>query len=303
MTRLMTRLLSGLGFLLVSALPMLAGAQGPGIVIQRDGVAITTADLESELRRMSPEVRAAMLRNPDDMGRMSSNLLLRRVLAKQAEDAGLDKDMLNQATIRIVLDRVLSELQLARMDEKVKVNDQALTDRALSLYKANPARFERPTEVRIRHILLANGTGTREQAEQLLTQLKNGADFEKLAREKSNDPGSAAKGGDLGFFTVGRMVKPFEDAAFALKKPGELSGVVESQFGFHILQLVETRPAAAQNFDEVKDELKNEVLVKLTQDARLAEGRRILEQAQTRPEVLKAFIDAQKAALPTKSEQ
>ncbi|MDD0839020.1 peptidylprolyl isomerase [Curvibacter sp. HBC61] len=298
MTRLLTRLLSGLGILLVSALPLVASAQGPGIVIQRDGVAITTADLESELRRMSPEVRSAMLRNPDDMGRMSSNLLLRRVLAKQAEEAGLDKDMLNQATLRIVVDRVLSEMQLVRLDEKVKVNDQALTDRALSLYKANAKRFERPAEVRIRHILLANGSGTREQAEQLLADLKKGADFEKMAREKSNDPGSAAKGGDLGFFTAGRMVKSFEDAAFALKTPGELSGVVESQFGFHILQLVESRPAGMQSFEEVKAELKNEVLGKLTQDARLAEGRRILEKAQTKPEVLKAFIDAQLAAQP-----
>lgn len=298
MTRLLTRLWSGLGILVVSALPLVASAQGPGIVIQRDGVAITTADLESELRRMSPEVRSAMLRNPDDMGRMSSNLLLRRVLAKQAEEAGLDKDMLNQATLRIVIDRVLSEMQLVRLDEKVKVNDQALTDRALSLYKANAKRFERPAEVRIRHILLANGSGTREQAEQLLAELKKGADFEKMAREKSNDPGSAAKGGDLGFFAAGRMVKSFEEAAFALKTPGELSGVVESQFGFHILQLVESRPAGMQSFDEVKAELKNEVLGKLTQDARLAEGRRILEKAQTKPEVLKAFIDAQLAAQP-----
>lgn len=298
MTRLLTCLLSGLGILLVSVLPLVASAQGPGIVIQRDGVAITTADLESELRRMSPEVRLAMLRNPDDMGRMSSNLLLRRVLAKQAEEAGLDKDMLNQATLRIVVDRVLSEMQLVRLDEKVKVNDQALTDRALSLYKANAKRFERPAEVRIRHILLANGSGTREQAEQLLADLKKGADFEKMAREKSNDPGSAAKGGDLGFFAAGRMVKSFEDAAFALKTPGELSGVVESQFGFHILQLVESRPAGTQSFEDVKAELKNEVLGKLTQDTRLAEGRRILEKAHTKPEVLKAFIDAQLAAQP-----
>ncbi|MDD0811441.1 peptidyl-prolyl cis-trans isomerase [Curvibacter sp. RS43] len=236
-----------------------------------------------------------MLHKPDDMGRMSSNLLMRRVLAKQAEEAGLDKEMINQATLRIVADRVLSDMQLARIDEKVKLDDRLLTDRAFSLYKADTKKFERPQEVRIRHILLAKGNGTKEQAEQLLLELRNGADFEKLAKEKSNDPGSAAKGGDLGFFAAGRMVKSFEDAAFALKKPGELSGVVESQFGFHILQLMEIREASVQSFDEVKDTLKAEVLAKLSQDARVAEGRRIMEKAQPKPEVLQAFIEAQLA--------
>jgi peptidyl-prolyl cis-trans isomerase C len=281
--------------MLLASMTGIAAAQGPGIVIQRDGVAITTADLESELSRMAPEMRQAMLGKPDDMGRMSSNLLMRRVLAKQAEEAGVDKDMVNQATLRIVADRVLSDMQLARIDEKVKLDDKVLTERALSLYKADSKRFERPQEVRIRHILLANGSGTKEQAEQLLLELRNGADFEKLAKEKSNDPGSAAKGGDLGFFAAGRMVKSFEDAAFALKKPGELSGVVESQFGFHILQLMEIREASVQSFDEVKDTLKAEVLAKLTQDARIAEGRRIMEKAQPKPEVLQAFIEAQLA--------
>ncbi len=83
---------------------------------------------------------------------------------------------------------------------------------------------------------------TRAQAEDILKRVRAGEDFAKLAKEFSSDPGSKANGGDLGWFGKGQMVKPFEDAAFALK-PGEVSGIVESQFGYHIIKLDERRTA------------------------------------------------------------
>lgn len=91
-------------------------------------------------------------------------------------------------------------------------------------------------QVRTAHILVK----TEAEANQILGQLRTGADFGKLAQQKSLCP-SGKQGGDLGWFTRGKMVKPFEDAAFALKNKGDVSGVVKTQFGFHIIKLVDSR--------------------------------------------------------------
>ena len=100
----------------------------------------------------------------------------------------------------------------------------------------------------------------REKAEAVLKQLKaNPADFAKLAKENSQDPGSAEKGGDLGFFPRGAMVKAFEDAAFALTKEGEISGVVQSDFGFHIIKLTGVKAEKVRPFDAVKNDIAAEL--------------------------------------------
>ena len=108
-----------------------------------------------------------------------------------------------------------------------------------------------PERVHARHILLktegksdAEKKALKAKAEDLLKQLKNGADFAELAKKYSDD-GSKDQGGDLGWFTHGQMVPEFDSAAFALK-PKELSGVVTSQFGYHIIQVLEKEPGQAQ---------------------------------------------------------
>jgi peptidyl-prolyl cis-trans isomerase D len=105
----------------------------------------------------------------------------------------------------------------------------------------------------------ADKAAAKTKAETLLAQLrKNPADFTKLAKENSQDPGSAVRGGDLDFFGKGMMVKPFEEAAYKLKQ-GEISDVVESQFGYHIIQLTAVKPAAIKTLDEVKAEIATEI--------------------------------------------
>jgi len=135
-------------------------------------------------------------------------------------------------------------------------------------YEAHPERFRQGGERRASHILIqadkAAGAevlkAAREKAEGLLKQLKaSPADFEKIARENSQDPGSAEKGGDLGFFARGAMVKPFEDAVFGLAKEGELSGVVQSDFGFHIVKLTGVKAEKLRSFDEAKGEIVAEL--------------------------------------------
>ncbi len=108
------------------------------------------------------------------------------------------------------------------------------------------------------HILVAKFS----VAQQLLEKIKQGESFAKLAQENSDDPGSKEKGGDIGFFGKGRMVKPFEDAAFSLK-PGQVSDVVETKFGYHIIKVEDYKEAGTKTFEEVKDLIKKQLEMEL----------------------------------------
>jgi peptidyl-prolyl cis-trans isomerase D len=134
---------------------------------------------------------------------------------------------------------------------------------ARAYYEQNKARFGTEEQRRASHILItADGSdkaAARRKAEELLAQVRaKPAEFEKLARENSKDPGSAAQGGDLGFFGKGMMVKPFEDAVQKLK-PGEISDVVETDFGFHIIRLTEVKPADAKPFEQVRADIERDL--------------------------------------------
>lgn len=175
-------------------------------------------------------------------------------------------------------------------------------------YDAHPERFSQGEERRVSHILIqadksagdAALKAAKEKAEALLKQVAaKPDDFARLARENSQDPGSAEKGGDLGFFGRGAMVKEFEDAAFGLKKEGELSGVVQSDFGFHIIKLTAVKASKTRPFDEVKGEIaaelkRNEAARKY---AELVEGftNTVYEQADS----LKPTADKFKLAIQT----
>lgn len=130
---------------------------------------------------------------------------------------------------------------------------------AKSFYDKNPEKFILPEQARASHILVTvdakasedDRKKARAKAEELLKQVKEGgADFAKTARESSSCP-SSKNGGDLGYFSKGQMVKPFEDAVWSMK-PGELSGIVETQFGFHIIKLSEKRGADKIPFEPIK---------------------------------------------------
>jgi peptidyl-prolyl cis-trans isomerase C len=145
------------------------------------------------------------------------------------------------------------------LDEVNAPDDKAVEAYARNKYQADLEKFKIPGQTRASHILIEKKTPESiKKAEELIEKIKGGAKFEDLAKEHSKDPGSAARGGDLGFFGEGRMVKSFEDAVKALTKPGDISAPVESQFGYHIIRLDERKPASTMAFDEVKNQLLNE---------------------------------------------
>jgi peptidyl-prolyl cis-trans isomerase D len=128
-------------------------------------------------------------------------------------------------------------------------------------YNANLDKYRTPERVRERHILVSTMNKPKEEqakleakAADLLKQLRNGADFAELAKKNSDDPGSAQKGGDLDWVVRGQMVKPFEEASFSLK-PNEISNLVKTDYGFHIVQVQEKQEARVKPFEEVKGEI------------------------------------------------
>lgn len=161
-------------------------------------------------------------------------------------------------------------LSVEELAKSVTVSDEQLQ----AYYKDHPEKIQLPEKRNVRHILImspqeADATAAqtaKTKVEGLLAQIKQGADFAELAKTNSEDPGSASRGGELGFFQRGDMVPEFEAAAFALTKAGDLSEVVKTSYGYHLLQLVAVEAAKTPSFDEVKgllaQELKTELALK-----------------------------------------
>jgi peptidyl-prolyl cis-trans isomerase C len=156
-----------------------------------------------------------------------------------------------------------NDIVITKMMDAEVASEPACTDaEAKDFYEKNPDKFQQPELVRASHILLkvdASAPETakkkvRAQIDGLLKRAKAGEDFAKLARAHSQD-GSAAQGGDLGPFPRGQMVPPFDEAAFALK-PGELSGVVTTQFGYHIIKVTDRTAASVVPLEQVNERVK-----------------------------------------------
>ncbi len=192
---------------------------------------------------------------PDQYKALPDDVLFDGILEQLIQQAALAMDAADSVrpydTLKLDNDR-RGYLAGVALQEVVKgaVTDAALQAAYDARFKDAPAQ----SEYRAAHILVDSA----EKAAELKAQLDGGADFAELAKANSTDTGSGANGGDLGWFGMGMMVKPFEDAVMALK-PGEVSAPFESQFGWHIVSLVETREVAPPTLEEMREELAMEV--------------------------------------------
>lgn len=195
------------------------------------GVPITKDLFEKRMSRLTNE-RQGDFTTYEMKKELLDMLIATEVLHQEGVRQGLDKDPAIQAQVKEFLESIL-------VREVVNlINRDVITDPKMkAYYKKNLAEFG---EVRANHVLVK----TEKEALAVKAKLAGGADFATVAKEVSIDPASAARGGDLGFFTKDRMVEPFSNVAFALKK-GEISGPVKSPFGFHIIQKVEARDPGA----------------------------------------------------------
>lgn len=224
--------------------PVLAeGETADTVVATVNGVNITLGHMISMRDTLPPEYQQL----PDDVlfKGIYEQLIQQEVLAQSVGELG--------PRVLATLDNDKRGLISGLAMEKVVA--EAVTDEALQA--AYDARFKDAapqTEYSAAHILVA----TQEEADAIKAELAGGADFAEIAKAKSTDTGSGANGGDLGWFGLGMMVKPFEDAVVAAKV-GEVSGPIQTDFGFHLILVKETRVAEKPTLDQLRDELAAEV--------------------------------------------
>ena len=222
-----------------------------------DGISVGLPEIQDEFRYENEKVKLDyVLIKPDD--------LLGRVNADDSEvKAYYDK---NKANFQIPEKRAAryALLDLAQLRQSVPLSDDELQ----TLYQQNIQQYQVPNRVHVEHILLFTTGKTdaeveeiRKKALDILGQAKKkGANFEELAKKFSEDPGSKAKGGDLGWLMQGQTVPEFEKAAFSLNK-GEMSGLIRTQYGFHIIKVLDKETAHTTPFEEVKDSIRAPLLL------------------------------------------
>jgi len=276
-------------------------ASASDVLAEGRGVQVTVQDIQNEVRAMPEANRRAALNSPRTVATIANNLLVRRILAQEAVRDGLDRDPEVLVQLAVLRDRVLSDARLARMDAQNVPSDAALEAHAREQYRARSERFELPAQTRASHILIDNkGPESLEKAKGLVAQLRAGASFAELAKAHSTDAGSAVKGGDLGFFGPGQMVRPFEEGTNALKNPGDISDPVESQFGWHIIRLDERKPKSVKPFEEVQGVLINEARTALLNQSRVLKVQDMQKDIDMKREAIEALAASNAPATSSK---
>jgi len=181
-----------------------------------------------------------------DKSMVLDQMISEKLLIQETKNMGLeeDKDVLEQ--IKKMTEQILVQALIEReILNKVKVNDEEV----LEYYEQNKDSFTEKEQVHLYNILLE----TEEEAQNVLEQLKAGEDFSEIAIEKSTGP-SAAQGGDLGYLAKGTIIPEIEEVVFALELE-ELSEVIKTDFGFHILKITEKKPESVKTLEEVKEDI------------------------------------------------
>ncbi len=182
---------------------------------------------------------------PEQKSQMLDQLINMELASQAAEKEGLQNDAATKARIALLTMQVLAQAGTEKYLKAHPVSDSEVK----AEYDEQVAKL--PMEYKARHILV----DSKEQAEAIIKQLDAGADFAKLAAKDSKDP-SGKNGGDLGWFSLQSMVKPFSDAVAALKKGEITQQPVQTQYGWHVIQLEDTRAPTAPAFDDVKQQVK-----------------------------------------------
>ena len=269
-----------------------------------NGTVINQPEFDNEMNRVLERLQRTG-RFPNDLERSQikkqvlENLIARELLYQESQTKGIKVDQkeieaqvtalkgrfpsevefkkalstmnLTEAGLRFQFERDLAIRKLLddQIGDKVAVSEKE----SKAYYDNNLESFKKPEQVRASHILIKVDPGAEEakkaeartKIESVQAKLKKGEDFGALAKEYSEGP-SGPKGGDLGFFGRGQMVKPFEEAAFSMK-PGQVSGMVETRFGYHLIMVAERTPESTLSYEEVKDRLEQYLKQQKVQEA------------------------------------
>jgi parvulin-like peptidyl-prolyl isomerase len=215
-----------------------------------NGQDITDEDVALLLRQM-PGAKYENLQ-PEIKQQVLNQAIDRKLLINQAVNSGIEKDKEYTDTLEKVKREIALEIWMKKEYDKTKVDDAAIK----KFYDNNSEKFIQPEQVKASHILVEKEADAKNIIKELSSVSSKDlqAKFAELAKKNSTD-GSAQTGGDLGWFSKNQMVKPFADAAFALKK-GEITKTpIKTQFGYHVIYLEDKRAEKKANFDEVKEQI------------------------------------------------
>jgi peptidyl-prolyl cis-trans isomerase C len=238
------------------------------VVARINGHDLHASDVQSEMQMMGADAQ----RMPIQM--IYPQLLDQLVASELLSEKGFAEKLQNDPDVKKQLKEIEAQLVAKAYvfhTIRPKITDAKVKD---VYQKEVVAKFVPEDEVRARHILIKVASDAKPEdvakaeaeANDIIKQLKGGADFAKLASEKSADPGSAKQGGDLGYFAKGAMVKPFADAAFAMKVGDISDKPVKTDYGFHIIKVEDKRKSAPPPLSEVRTKIDNHIGQEMTMD-------------------------------------
>jgi peptidyl-prolyl cis-trans isomerase C len=234
-----------LGAALIGLAPLPAAADDP-VIARVNGTDIKQSDLDFAASEIGPRLGNY---TPQDRKKVLLQYVIENeLMAGAGQTDNLDKADSFPGRVKYHERRALRD---AYFD--IKIHDAVSEAEAKKIYDEKIGQLKPEQEVHARHILVA----TEDEAKEVAERLKKGEDFATIAKEKSKD--TSAEGGDLGFFGRGQMLKPFEDAAFALDA-GQISAPVQTQFGWHIIKVEEKRDQKLPDFDQVKEAIISQLV-------------------------------------------
>ena len=223
-------------------MPQLVGIEIAKTYAQEEGITVSDEEVDREIENIKKQVGEQARASGQDLG------------DQEAFDQALEQNQISEQELR---QDVRENLPIQQVQERVAGDAEPSDEEVQTFYDENKeAQFTQPAQRCVRHILF--NKDQQQKAEEVKAQLQDGGDFAELARENSQDPGSAEKGGDLGCLGKGETVAPFEEAAFDAEK-GEVVGPVETEFGYHLIEVTETREERTQPLDEVEPQITDQL--------------------------------------------
>lgn len=243
-----------------------------------DGEAITDTDVNAVLATMGGHGANVDQLPPEAKKQIINSLIDKKLILKDAKAKGIEKDPEFTKAMNEIRDNVLVEAYMKKIFDTMKASEAD----AKAFYDSNKDMFNQPASARAKHILVEN----EAEAKSIISSLKGlsgdalSKKFAELATTKSIDKGSAAQGGELGWFGQSQMVKPFADAVFAMKN-GQISAKpVKSNFGYHIILKEDFKPAGVIPFEQVKEQIINNLKLEKFQQNIKAQGEALRSKAK-----------------------
>jgi len=269
-----------------------------GQVLARvDGEAIRLEDFRAEIEAL-PEYTRNQLKSKEQKQKRLDRMIEELLLRKEAEKRGLDRDQEIQRKVERYRDRLITEeLYKRAAQEQAQISEAEIR----KYYDEQKDQFTQRERIRASQILILvppNATPEKDaevaaKAQEALKRARAGEDFAELAKQYSEGP-TASRGGDLGYFSRGRMVPEFEDVAFNLVNVGDISEVVKTKFGYHIVQLQDRQPEKVLGLDEVKDRIVRQLEAKSRRDIRQGLGQDLRQQAKV--EIFEEYLEEEEPA-------